>query len=69
MSIDLAKAMWFKSSYSSSGGECVEAAYLSDGTVGVRDSTLGPTSPVLLFDGPAWDAFTSAVDAGRFDPR
>ncbi|MCP9624437.1 DUF397 domain-containing protein [Nocardia otitidiscaviarum] len=66
---DPAQATWFKSSYSTSGGECVEAAHLPGGSVGVRDSTLGEESPVLLFDGPAWDAFTSAVDAGRFDPR
>ncbi|WP_282781287.1 DUF397 domain-containing protein [Nocardia sp. CC201C] len=67
MKIDLAQAEWFKSSYSTSGKECVETAHLPHGIVGVRDSTLGTTSPVLLFNGPAWDAFTDSVRAGDFD--
>ncbi|SUA80624.1 Domain of uncharacterised function (DUF397) [Nocardia otitidiscaviarum] len=67
MKIDPAQAKWFKSSHSTSGGECVEAAHLHGGMVGVRDSTLGTESPVLLFDGPAWDAFTDSVRAGGFD--
>ncbi|GAB4587635.1 DUF397 domain-containing protein [Nocardia sp. IFM 10818] len=68
MNIELSGAIWFKSSRSSSGGECVEAAHLIGGKVGVRDSKLGTASPVLVFDGPAWDRFNQAVQAGRFDP-
>ncbi|WP_328412864.1 DUF397 domain-containing protein [Nocardia sp. NBC_00403] len=41
-------AEWFKSGYSSQGGECVEVAFLGGGTVGVRDSK-DPTGPVLVF--------------------
>ncbi|MGW4124359.1 DUF397 domain-containing protein [Nocardia sp. NPDC004711] len=64
---DLSGAHWFKSSRSQGGETCVEAAHLSGGGVGVRDSKLGDASPVLVFDGSEWDCFTSAVKAGTFD--
>ncbi|MFD0000239.1 DUF397 domain-containing protein [Nocardia sp. NPDC127526] len=64
---DFDEARWFKSSRSQGGEACVEAAHLNGGRVGVRDSKLGSSSPVLVFDGPAWDRFTSAVQASRFD--
>ncbi|MBL1079447.1 DUF397 domain-containing protein [Nocardia sp. 2] len=67
MNVDLTAAKWFKSSRSHGGGECVEAAHLSKGCVGVRDSKLGNASPILVFDGAAWDSFTAAVRAGAFD--
>ncbi|SUA81166.1 Domain of uncharacterised function (DUF397) [Nocardia otitidiscaviarum] len=66
MSLDLSGASWFKSSYSQPSGECVEAAYLPDGGIGVRDSKNVP-GPALVFGGAAWDAFTAAVRAGHFD--
>ncbi|WP_458690955.1 DUF397 domain-containing protein [Nocardia tengchongensis] len=59
--------VWFKSSRSAQQDACVEAAHLRGGRVGVRDSKLGESSPVLVFDGVIWDRFTSAVKAGRFD--
>lgn len=58
---------WFKSSYSRSGGDCVEAAHLSGGRVAVRDSKLGEDSPAFVFEPEAWEAFTAAIQAGRFD--
>ncbi|WP_328602633.1 DUF397 domain-containing protein [Nocardia terrae] len=64
---DLAGARWFKSSRSQGGEACVEAAHLRTGRVAVRDSKLGECSPVLVFDGLAWDSFTRAVKAGSFD--
>ncbi|MFJ4657972.1 DUF397 domain-containing protein [Nocardia sp. NPDC088792] len=64
---DLPGARWFKSSRSQGGEACVEAAHLHSGCVAVRDSKLGDVSPVLIFDGPAWDRFTRAVEAGSFD--
>lgn len=68
MMTDLTGAQWFKSSRSSSsGGECVEAAHLNGGKVGVRDSKLGDASPVFVFEPEMWDAFNTAVQAGRFD--
>ncbi|WP_067568494.1 DUF397 domain-containing protein [Nocardia acidivorans] len=66
--IDLSGAEWFKSSRStSSGGECLEAAHLGGGSVGVRDSKLGEASPVLVFGPAEWDSFTGALRGGRFD--
>ncbi|WP_067538314.1 DUF397 domain-containing protein [Nocardia crassostreae] len=68
MKIDLYGYQWFKSSRStSSGGECVEAAHLRGGKVGVRDSKLGGASPILIFDGSVWDGFVNALAAGDFD--
>ncbi|WP_040863591.1 DUF397 domain-containing protein [Nocardia niigatensis] len=67
MSIDLSGARWFKSTYSGSNADCVEAAHLSGGRVAVRDSKLGETSPVLAFAPEDWDAFNAAVKAGKFD--
>jgi hypothetical protein len=47
---------WWKSSYSSSNGHCVEAACLADGRIGVRDSKVAD-GPVLRFTPAAWTAF------------
>lgn len=65
MSIDLSEAQWFKSTRSSSQGECVEAAHLDGGLVGVRDSK--NPGPALIFGPGEWDVFTRAIQAGRFD--
>ncbi|GAB4584656.1 DUF397 domain-containing protein [Nocardia sp. IFM 10818] len=67
MNIDLTGAQWFKSSRSHSSGECVEAAHLAGGMVGVRDSKLGNTSPVLVFEPVVWDGFLGALGTGEFD--
>ncbi|MEU0544488.1 DUF397 domain-containing protein [Nocardia sp. NPDC005978] len=66
MNIAVTGANWFKSSYSRPNGECVEAAHLAEGMVGVRDSK-NPAGPALVFDGNAWDAFVSELKAGTFD--
>ncbi len=68
---------WRKSSYSFSNGNCAEVASwrtssrsigtecveAGNGTaaVGVRDSVLGDTSPVLRFNFRTWTAFLAAV--------
>ncbi|MBF6329967.1 DUF397 domain-containing protein [Nocardia transvalensis] len=67
MSIDLSTAVWFKSSRSSGGSECVEIAHLPQGMVGVRDSK-NPTGPALIFTPTEWDAFTATLQTGRLDP-
>ncbi|WP_067546777.1 DUF397 domain-containing protein [Nocardia crassostreae] len=67
MDIDLSGAHWFKSSYSQSGGECVEVAFLDGGTIGVRDSK-NPTGPALIFTPGEWSAFTTGVTDGEFNP-
>ncbi|MEV6137053.1 DUF397 domain-containing protein [Nocardia sp. NPDC051990] len=63
---DLSKARWFKSTRSSAAKDCVEVAFLSCGTVGVRDSK-NPDGPALVFGGGEWDAFTTAVADGQFN--
>ncbi len=57
---------WRKSSYSSGDGNCVEIANLPGGPRAVRDSKLGPASPVLTVDASAWTAFTAAAKANQF---
>ena len=68
---------WRKSSYSFSNGNCAEiaawrkSAYSKEANcvevgraaavVGVRDSNLGDSSPVLVFPGVAWGRFTAAI--------
>ncbi|MEU3835669.1 DUF397 domain-containing protein [Streptomyces microflavus] len=60
---------WFKSSYSSNGGACVEVAVnlvASQGIVPVRDSKNGD-GPVLDVRTAAFSAFVAGVQAGKFD--
>jgi hypothetical protein len=66
VSVDLSKAKWFKSSRSQAARECVEAAFLDSGLVGVRDSK-NPTGPALVFTPSEWDAFTASLESGQFD--
>ncbi|MGI5217682.1 DUF397 domain-containing protein [Nocardia sp. CA-290969] len=62
-SADLSGARWFKSSRSSGSKECVEAAHLSAGMVGVRDSK-NPAGPALVFSADEWDAFLAFAKRG-----
>ncbi|MEU7021657.1 DUF397 domain-containing protein [Streptomyces sp. NPDC046203] len=60
---------WFKSSYSSNGGACVEVAtnlVAARGVVPVRDSK-DVAGPVLGVSVPAFAAFVSGVKGGEFD--
>ncbi|MFE6053527.1 DUF397 domain-containing protein [Kitasatospora sp. NPDC056446] len=68
MSIDLTNAGWVKSSYSQSGGECVEWAPSEVGSLGavpVRDSK-DPHGPALTFSPDGFAAFVAGVKAGEF---
>ncbi|MEU0686001.1 DUF397 domain-containing protein [Streptomyces uncialis] len=59
---------WFKSSYSSNGGACVEAATNLAAThhiVPVRDSK-NPSGPVLDIPASAFTSFVTGVKAGEF---
>ncbi|MEU6058687.1 DUF397 domain-containing protein [Streptomyces sp. NPDC047097] len=59
--------VWFTSSYSANGGQCVEVAtnlVPARGTVPVRDSKV-PGGPVLGFRAEAFAAFVGGVKAGR----
>ncbi|MEV7024864.1 DUF397 domain-containing protein [Kitasatospora sp. NPDC093558] len=61
----MAPLEWFKSSYSSNGGECIEVAANSVHYVPVRDSK-DPQGPALAFPAEAWSAFVTAVRSGEF---
>ena len=59
---------WFKSSYSSNGGACIEVAanlVATRGMIPVRDSK-DPQGPALVFATDAFTAFVQAVKAGEF---
>ncbi|GAA5067224.1 DUF397 domain-containing protein [Nocardia callitridis] len=63
--IDLTGARWIKSSYSETGGQCVEVAFLDESVVGVRDSK-DPAGPALVVPSRVWAAFTAGVARGAF---
>ncbi|WP_034274415.1 DUF397 domain-containing protein [Haloechinothrix halophila] len=58
---------WQKSSYSQGASDCVEITTDVPGWVGVRDSKLGGSSPVLAFSQGEWNAFIAGAKAGEFD--
>jgi ABC-type amino acid transport substrate-binding protein len=65
--MNLTKADWRKSSYSSSnGGNCVEVARNLPRIVAVRDSK-DPQGPALVFTPQGWQAFLASAQAGEFD--
>ncbi|MCL8016477.1 DUF397 domain-containing protein [Streptomyces sp. AS02] len=58
---------WYKSSYSSNGGNCVEVAVnlaASRGVVPVRDSK-NPSSPVLDIPASVFASFVTGIKAGE----
>lgn len=66
--MDLSKAVWRKSRYSSSnGGNCVEVASNLPGVVAVRDSK-DREGPALVFTPGEWQAFLAGARNGEFDP-
>ncbi|WP_433855727.1 DUF397 domain-containing protein [Streptomyces kronopolitis] len=59
---------WFKSSYSSNGGDCIEVAanlVASRDVVPVRDSK-DTCGPVLSFRSGSFSSFVAGVKAGDF---
>lgn len=62
--IDLSRAEWHKSSYSSQNGNCVEAARNLPGIVAVRDSK-NPDGPKLVFSHGQWRAFLDGIRPRR----
>jgi Domain of unknown function (DUF397) len=63
--LDLTKADWHKSSYSSNnGGNCVEVARNLPGVVAVRDSK-DPNGPALTITPDAWRALLRSVQGRR----
>ncbi|MFE2747806.1 DUF397 domain-containing protein [Streptomyces scopuliridis] len=60
---------WFKSSYSSNGGDCIEVAAnlaTSRGVVPIRDSK-SPGGPVLNVPAGAFASFVAGIKAGMLD--
>ena len=57
---------WFKSTKSNQGDGCVEVAFAADGSIGVRDSKHGESSPILEFTPAEWDAFLDGAVKGEF---
>lgn len=57
--------VWFKSSFSSGTGQCVETARTADGGMAVRDSK-NPSGNRLYFTGAEWDAFLRGAINGEF---
>ncbi len=51
---------WFKSSYSSANGACVECAVLPDGGMAVRD-TQDRGGAALSIPAEAWQGFTARL--------
>lgn len=66
MNIDMTGARWFKSSRSGADKNCVEVAFLTNNTVGVRDSK-NRSGSALAFSADEWSAFLSAATRGAFD--
>ena len=56
----LTTGLWRKSTFSQAANGCVEVGALSD-VVGVRDSKLGPASPILAFGPDVWTTFTAGL--------
>jgi hypothetical protein len=63
---DLSNAHWRTSSFSQSGGECVQTAFLPDGSVALRHSK-DPDGSVLVYTPREWDAFLKGAKDGEFD--
>ncbi|BCL28774.1 DUF397 domain-containing protein [Streptomyces aurantiacus] len=61
---DLTDANWFKSTYSSGQGACIEAAALPN-AIATRDSK-DANSPILLFTRDGWRYFIGAVNRREF---
>jgi uncharacterized protein DUF397 len=61
LAAELTQALWRKSSFSASNGQCVEVAVLRQDLVGVRDSKELGQGPALIFDGVAWTSFIESI--------
>jgi hypothetical protein len=65
-SYDVTGAVWHKSTRSSGGNNCVEAATNLAGVVPVRD-TKDRDGGTLTFGSEAWSAFVDGIKGGEFN--
>jgi Domain of unknown function (DUF397) len=61
---ELQAGPWYKSSWSSYNGNCVEVMKLAGGQVAVRDTKDKGKGPALIFEREDWDRFLAACKAG-----
>ena len=57
---------WRKSTWSIANGQCLEAAILADGTLGVRDST-DNAGTIARFAKGEWHTFIKDIKNGDYD--
>jgi hypothetical protein len=62
---DLTGAVWFKSTYSNTGGNCVEVRTNMADAVAVRDSK-DPSGEALAFEPAEWRTFVQRIKRGEF---
>ena len=65
--LDLTRAQWCKSIYSSANGACVEVAQNLPEIVAIRDSK-NPDGPKLLISAADWQTFVSGVKGQGVQP-
>jgi hypothetical protein len=58
---------WKKSNRSQGEGGCVEVTTAIPGWVGIRDTKLGPASPILAVTDTGWTALLAAANDGELD--
>jgi hypothetical protein len=63
----LARARWFKSSFSGDNGGCLEVAFLDGGRVALRDNE-DPGNPPFVVSRHVWQCWLDGAKHGEFDP-
>lgn len=58
---------WRKSSYSQGANDCVEVTDRLPGRIAIRDSKLGPDSPILTVTTAEWRVLLTAIQADELD--